>query len=103
MMSRDPHRAIMVIGRELPTGAIFDRAGQYDEVFVTARACPDPHERFVIDEDRAYAAARERLDFALGRLRQSGVRALGTVGDENAGAARDDALALFPAAEAILG
>jgi hypothetical protein len=101
-MNNSPHRAIIVIGRQDPTEATFAEAQQYEEVFVLARAFPDPSDRWVIDGARADAAARGRLARTVARLRAHGIRVLGAVGDENAGAARDDARALFPAAQAIL-
>jgi hypothetical protein len=102
LMSSNPHRAIIVIGREDAAEPTFQEAEHYDEVFVIARAVPDPRERFVIDDDRAQAGARARLTDALARLRAHGVRAYGAVGDENAAAARSDAQALFPNAGAVL-
>jgi hypothetical protein len=95
------HRAIIVVGREDPAETTFEEAEQYDEVFVVARAVDDRSDRWLIDDDRNRALARARLTRALSRLRAHGVRAFGAVGDENARAARDDARALFPAAEAI--
>ncbi len=95
-------RAILVIGAEAPTAATLAEAEQYDEIFVIARAVPGAADRWVVDGDRAEGAARGRLAQTLARLRARGVRASGTIGDENAGAARDDARALFPRA-AILG
>ncbi|HET8651802.1 MAG TPA: hypothetical protein VFM13_04425 [Gaiellaceae bacterium] len=97
------HRAIVVVGREGPAEDTLRAAGRYDEVFVIAPALPDPRERFVVDEDRAYEAAHGRVRDVVGRLRARGVRAFGAVGDENVAAARRDARALFPAAQAILG
>jgi hypothetical protein len=101
-VNRNPHRAIIVIGGEDPAEATFVEAQRYDEVFVLARAVADPDDRWLIDDDRNHARANARLTRALARLRALGVRALGAVGDENAAAARNDARALFHAAEAIL-
>ncbi len=100
-MNNESHRAIIVIGDEDPAEATFEEAERYDEVFVIARAVADPRDRWLIDDDRNRACARVRLTLALVRLREHGVRAFGTVGDENAAAARNDARALFPDAEAI--
>ena len=101
-MNSNSHRAIIVIGHEHPAEATFDEAERYDEVFVIARAVPDPRDRWLVDDDRNRARALTRLTRALARLRAHGVRTFGAVGDENAAAARNDACALFPAAEAIL-
>ena len=100
-MNSSSHRAIIVIGDEDPAEATFEEAERYDEVFVIARAVADPSDRWLIDDNRNQARALARLTRALARLRAHGVRAFGTVGDENAGAAQSDARALFPAAEAI--
>ena len=96
-MNRSPHRAILVIGHEEPTDGTFEALERYDDVFVVARAVKDASERWVIDDDRNRASAGRRLERTIGRLRAHGVRAVGVVGDENAAAARADALALFPA------
>jgi hypothetical protein len=102
-MNNISHQAIVVIGAEEPAEATLVEAEQYDEVFVLARAVPDAGDRWIIDGDRAAAAAHARLVRALTRLRAHGVRVFGAIGDPNATAARNDARALFPAAEAILG
>lgn len=102
-MNSSLHRAIIVIGAEDPAEAILAAAERYDEVFVLARAVPDASDRWVVDGDRAEDAARARLARTLARLRGHGVRALGAVTDADAVAARADARALFPAAEAVLG
>jgi hypothetical protein len=101
-VSSNPHRAIIVIGDEDPAEATLEEAEPDDEVFVIARALADPRDRWLIDDDRNRARALTRLTPALARLRARGVRTFGTVGDENAAAARNDARALFAAAEAIL-
>jgi len=76
-MTSDPHRAIIVIGAEEPTEALLSEAERYEEVFVVARRVPDPGDRWVVDDDRAEAAARGRLARAVARLRGRGVRAVG--------------------------
>ena len=101
-MTSNP-RAIIVIGAEEPSEATLAEAKRYEEVFVIARTVPDPRDRWVVDDDRAEAAARVRLARVLTRLRGRGVRALGAIGDEDAASARDDGRAAFPAAVAIHG
>jgi hypothetical protein len=100
-MSTNLHRAVIVVGREGPSEATLAQAEQYDEVFVIARAVPNPSARWVIDDDRSRDEARERLNCVLGKLRERGVHARGGVGDASATAARDDAAALFPAAHTL--
>ena len=100
-MSTNGQRAIMVIGAEEPEEDVLAEAAGYDEVFVLARTVPDARDRWVVDDDRAEAAARGRLARVLAGLRGRGVRAVGAIGDEDAGAARDDARAAFGPAVAI--
>jgi hypothetical protein len=102
-VSRNPHRAIIVIGRDDPAEPTFTEAQRYDEVFVVARAVADPDDRWLIDDDRNRVRANDRLTRALARLRVRGVRALGAIGDEDAAAARNDARAFFSGADAIFG
>ena len=101
-MRSKPRRAIIVIGAEEPAEALLVDAERYDEVFVIARAVPDAGDRWVIDGRAVERAASGRLARVVARLKAHGVRAFGTVGDENARAAGEDAHALFPSA-AILG
>ena len=100
-MSTNSHRAVLVVGREAPSEATLAEAEQYDEVLVIVRAVPDPRERWVIDDDRARDEARARLGTIVDELRGRGIHALGGVGDASATAARDDALARFPAAHTL--
>ena len=93
--------AVIVIGADDPSEATLAEAARYDEVFVLARTIPDPSDRWVVDDERAEAAARARLARVLAGLRARGVRAAGALGDEDAASARDDARAAFPAAVAI--
>ena len=101
MTSSDTQRAIIVIGAEEPSESTLRTAERYDEVFVVARAVPDRRDRWVVDDERAEAAARARLARVVTLLRGRGVRALGAIGDEDAASARGDARAAFPAAAAI--
>jgi hypothetical protein len=73
-MSSYQHRAIVVIGGEDLAEATLTEAEQYDEVLVIARAVPDASDHWLIDGDRAEAAARGRLVRALARLGAHGVR-----------------------------
>jgi DNA-binding LacI/PurR family transcriptional regulator len=95
-------RAIVIVGGEDPSDATLARAEQFDEVFVVARAVPDPAHRWIVDDDLSEESGRARLGRALARLRAHGVRASGVLGDAGAAAARADARALFPGAR-ILG
>ncbi len=101
-MTESSDRAIIIIGGEELSEATLARAAQFDEVFVVARAVPDPGDRWVVDDDHSEASGRARLRRATARLKARGVRAFGMLGDENQAAARADARALYPAAP-ILG
>jgi hypothetical protein len=95
-------RAIVILGRTEPDEETLRKAESFDEVFVLERAVPDPHEQYLVDEERAYHEARKRLQEVLERLAADGVRAHGMVGDEDAQQAIDDAEAFFPQADEIL-
>lgn len=101
-MQHDPRRVILILGREPLSAETVERAESFDEIVVVERAVPDPGDQYVVDENRAYAQARQRLAAVLARLRSDGVRAQGIVGDQDAGAAARDAHELYPDAEAIV-
>ena len=54
------------------------------------------------EEDDARAAAQQRLENLLGRLRAEGLEAGGDIGDADPVQAMEDALRLFPANEVII-
>ncbi|HSP70792.1 MAG TPA: hypothetical protein VLN26_00380 [Gaiellaceae bacterium] len=101
-MAASGERAILVVGEQPPEEALLAEAGRYAEVFVLARTVPVHRSRYLVDADRGYAEARGRLNAVVRQLTDRGTRSSGLVGDEDARAARRDAIALFPAAQVLL-
>jgi hypothetical protein len=73
-----------------------------EEVLVVTPALNSPLRTWTSDEDGARAAAQERLDASLRRLRSLGVQARGEIGDSDPLQAIEDALRTFGADEIIL-
>ena len=100
---------ILVIANETVEGsALIDsvrfRANSRDAaVLVVAPALNTRLRHYMSDSDRAYAAAEQRLEGCLARLRANGVQADGYVGDADPLRAIDDALSTFPAGEIVVG
>jgi len=101
-------RRILVVANETVGGAtlveeIHRRAEGVDEhVLVVSPALNSPLKHWVSDEDGARAAAAERLQQSLVRLRALGVNAEGEVGDADPLQAIEDALRTFGADEIII-
>jgi len=101
-------RRILVIANETVGGRtlrdlIHERAvGGHEEVLVVTPALNSPLRHWASDEDGARAAAQERLERSLGRLRDLGVQARGEVGDGDPLQAMEDALRTFGADEIII-
>jgi hypothetical protein len=101
-------RRILVIANETVGGRtladlIHQRAeGVREEVLVVTPALNSPLKHWASDEDGARAAAQERLDRSLERLREGGVNARGEVGDSEPLQAIEDALRTFGADEIII-
>ncbi|HYY02750.1 MAG TPA: hypothetical protein VE736_02595 [Gaiellaceae bacterium] len=101
-------RRILVIANETVGGRalrdlIHERTtGIREEVFVVTPALNSPLRHWTSDEDRARAAAQDRLDASLARLRSLGVQARGEVGDSDPLQAIEDALRTFGPDEIIL-
>lgn len=94
-------RAVVILGRESLSSDELQRVESYREVIVIERPEPDPRDRFLVDEARAYAQAQHRLREVLAALRADAVHASGFVGDEDPEAARHDAHELYPDAVVI--
>lgn len=76
--------------------------GVREEVLVVTPALNSPLRHWTSDEDGARAAARERLEVSLRRLRTLGVDARGEVGDADPLQAIEDALRTFGADEIVI-
>ena len=77
-------------------------SGPGDEVMVVAPALNSRIRHWMSDEDDARAAAAERLERSLERLRDAGVNVSGHVGDADPLQAIADALAIVPADELLI-
>ena len=103
-----PRPRILVIANETcPCPALADEVARRAsatsaDVVVVAPALNSRLRHWVSDIDGAVARARERVDLAVGELRQRGVRASGDVGDADPLHAIADALATFPADELVI-
>jgi hypothetical protein len=72
-------------------------------VFVVAPALNSRLRHWMSDSDFAHAAAQQRLENTLARLRNAGLRASGEVGDADPLRAIEDAIHIFPADEIVIG
>ena len=101
-------KRILVVANETVTGSalrdeIVHRAGNEEaDVYVVAPALNTRLRHWTSDEDRARAGAQARLDASLAALEEVGLRASGTVGDDDPLQAIDDALRTFGADEIII-
>ena len=106
--SAEDERRILVIANETVGGAtlrqmIHDKSEGYNErVLVVVPALNSPLRHWASDEDGARAAAAERLERSLARLRELGIDAKGEVGDGEPLQAIEDWLHIFGADEIII-
>jgi hypothetical protein len=104
----EDEKRILVIANETVGGRtlrdlVRERAeGVREEVLVVTPALNSPVRTWTSDEDRARAAAQERLTHSVARLRDAGVNVRGEVGDGDPLQAIEDALRTFGADEIIL-
>ena len=104
----DDERRILVIANETVGGAellaILRRKaeGVNEQILVVCPALNSQVRTWASDEDGARAAAQQRLDASLARLRQDGVHAQGEVGDGDPLQAIEDALRTFGADEIVI-
>ena len=101
-------RSYLVVGNQTLAGPeltapIAERiaAGDPTKFHVVVPATP-VQEGFTWDEDKAYAAARDRLEAMVGHLKTMGAEATGEVGHKDPVEAARDALRRHPADEVIL-
>ena len=106
--SAPDERRILVVANETVGGEtlrrrIRDRSGGFrTEILVVSPALNSPLKHWISDEDEARAAAQERLERSLARLRSAGIDARGEVGDGEPLQAMEDALRTFGADEIII-
>jgi GABA permease len=102
------HHHLLVVANETVEGTVLvetvrDIALSRDaDVLVVAPALNTRLRHWMSDSDRAHAAAQQRLDNTLARLRAAGVRANGHVGDADPLRAMEDAMQLFGADEIVI-
>jgi hypothetical protein len=105
--AEDEHR-ILVVANETVGGeellAILQRKAESmrDQVLVVCPALNSQLRHWASDEDGARAAAQDRLDASLTRLRGLGIQADGEVGDGDPLQAIEDALRTFGADEIVI-
>jgi hypothetical protein len=103
-----PSRRILVVANETVGGAelreLLGRKaeGVSEDVLVVCPALNSKLHTWTSDEDGARAAAQERLDASLARLREAGVAARGEIGDGDPLQALEDTLRMFPADEIVV-
>ncbi|MEO5575366.1 MAG: universal stress protein [Gaiellaceae bacterium] len=101
-------RHILVIANETVGGdellTILRRKaeGVSEQILVVCPALNSQVRTWASDEDGARAAAQQRLDASLARLREAGVQARGEVGDGDPLQAIEDALRTFGANEIVI-
>ncbi len=106
--SAEDEKRILVIANETVGGAALREAikskseGFRVEVLVVCPALNSPIRHWASDEDAARAAAQDRLDASLGRLREVGISARGEIGDAEPLQAMEDALRTFGPDELII-
>ena len=107
-LAREGRGPTLVIANETVGGAtlrqmIHDKSEGYNErVLVVVPALNSPLKHWASDEDGARAAAAERLERSLARLRELGIDAKGEVGDGEPLQAIEDWLHIFGADEIII-
>jgi hypothetical protein len=106
--SGEDERRILVVanetvgGRELLEILREKSAGVNERILVVCPALNSQVRHWASDEDGARAAAQDRLDASLARLRSEGIQARGEVGDGDPLQAMEDALRTFGADEIVI-
>jgi GABA permease len=100
-------KILVVANRTCPCPALVDEVAERaarapSDVLVVAPALNSWLRHWVSDVDEAVSRAHERVEIAVGCLRERGVNARGEVGDANPVLAIADALASFPATEIVI-
>jgi hypothetical protein len=106
--SADDERRILVVANETVGGPellsiLRNKAeGVNERILVVSPALNSQVRMWTSDEDGARAAAQDRLDTSLARLRQDGIQASGEVGDADPLQAIEDALRTFTPDEIVI-
>jgi hypothetical protein len=106
--SGDDERRILVVANETVGGPellsiLRNKAeGVNERILVVSPALNSQVRMWTSDEDGARAAAQDRLDTSLARLRQDGIQASGEVGDADPLQAIEDALRTFTPDEIVI-
>ena len=101
-------RHVLVVANETVAGETLHgmirqkSEGYRANVLVVAPVQPSPLEHLASSEDRARAAAQDRLDASLARLREAGLSAQGRIGDTDPVQSIEDALRTFGPDEVII-
>ena len=104
----EDERRILVVANETVGGETLRNcirkktADVAEKVLVVTPALNSPLRHWLSDEDGARAAAAERLEQSVGRLRELGIDARGEIGDADPLQAMEDALRTFGADEIII-
>jgi hypothetical protein len=105
--AEDEKRVLVIanetVGGAMLRGRIHERTEGYRaDVLVVAPALNSPLRHWASDEDNARAAAQERVEASVARLREAGLSVRGEVGDGEPLQAIEDALRTFGADEIII-
>ena len=104
----DDERRILVIANETVAGETLHdmikakSRGYRANVLVVAPTQPSPLQHLASDDDAARAAARQRVDESLAKLREAGISAHGHIGEADPLQAIEDALRNFGPDEVII-
>jgi len=101
------HRILVIANETVGGGELLDVIRQKsqsvdEQVLVVVPALNTPLRHWASDDDGARAAAQERLEASLSRLRAEGIEARGEVGDGDPVQAIEDALRTFGADEIVI-
>jgi len=102
------HRLLLIANRTCPCpvvhDAVADRVRDHEDhqVLLVAPALTTRLAYWVSDVDSGRAEAHGRVEQALARLDERGVRAIGAIGDADPWVAINDALVDFPADEIVI-
>jgi GABA permease len=105
--TQEPTSILVIANRTCPCPTLADEVAHRaadgpTEVLVVAPALNSRLRHWVSDVDGAIVCAHDRVELAVGELRERGVIARGEIGDSDPMVAITDALANFPATEIVI-